>query len=154
MILKHLLFLATDAMIRRAVSSVYADLQVDLEAFFNQRADMFDINSEEHKLEYMEAYKEYEVLVEKHLEVRQFVLLVGLHVLILVTICCVLLFQKFAAKEGFKSGEEFIAALSAAQDQSARTARMVKMLVAASEYKKFVQFAKRFAKKKQEDDFF
>jgi hypothetical protein len=58
-------------MIRRAVSSVYADLQAELENFFCERIDMFDINSDEHKLEYMEAYKEYEVVVEKHLEVRE-----------------------------------------------------------------------------------
>ena len=57
-------------MIRRAVSSVYADLQVELEKFFEDRIDIFDIESDEQKLEYMQAYKEYEAIVEKHLEVR------------------------------------------------------------------------------------
>jgi hypothetical protein len=56
-------------MIRRAVSSVYADLQVQLENFFSDRVGMFDVASEEHKLEYMDAFKEYEAVVEKHLEV-------------------------------------------------------------------------------------
>jgi hypothetical protein len=62
--------------------------------------------------------------------------------------------QKFAEKEGFSSAEEFCDTLNAAQDQSVRTAKMVKLLVCASEYKKFVQFAKRFAKKKHEDELF
>lgn len=60
--------------------------------------------------------------------------------------------QNFAKKEGFTSAEEFVNTLSAAQDQSIRTAKMVKLLVASSEYKKFVQFAQRFAKK-QENSF-
>lgn len=56
-------------MVRRAVSSVYADLQIQLENFFSDRVGMFDIACEEHKLEYMDAFKEYEVVVENHLQV-------------------------------------------------------------------------------------
>jgi hypothetical protein len=59
-----------DAMIRRAVGSVYADLQEKLGDFFDRMLPNFEGESEEHKLEYMTAYKEYEILVEQHLEVR------------------------------------------------------------------------------------
>jgi hypothetical protein len=58
-----------DAMIRRAVGSVYADLQEKLGDFFERMLPNFEGESEEHKLEYMTAYKEYEVVVEQHLEV-------------------------------------------------------------------------------------
>jgi hypothetical protein len=64
----------------------------------------------------------------------------------------VIYLQDFAKKEGFDNGEQFCKAMHAAQADNPRTAKMVKLLVAATEYKKFVLMMRRMAKKKAEEE--
>jgi hypothetical protein len=110
---------ADDAMIRRAVAEVYSALQESLDDFF--RANEFEGN-DEHKLEYTKAFQEYEQLVENQL-------------------------TDFAAREGFRSGEEFYRAVCEAQDEDSggTTGKMVKLLLAATDYGKFHTFMKKIA---------
>ena len=111
-----------DALLRRAVSSVYSEMQRSLLPLFEPHAAAFDSSKEEQPLEYMELYQQYERLLEEHLE-------------------------RFAAAEGFDSQEQFIECLAAAASGNARSERMLAKLLQASNYKKFCVFMKNACKK-------
>ena len=111
-----------DALLRRAVSSVYSEMQRALLPLFEPHAATFNPNQEEQPLEYMELYQQYERLLEEHLE-------------------------RFAAAEGFDSQEQFIECLAAAASGNGRSERMLAKLLQASNYKKFCVFMKNACQK-------
>jgi len=111
-----------DALLRRAVSSVYADLVKELAPFFEEHYTLFDLTTDENKLEYMDIFKKYEALVEAHLE-------------------------RFSKKEGFDRAEDMCRLMKEACSNDKSNQKMVDLLVASTEYKKFIKIMKLKAKK-------
>jgi hypothetical protein len=110
---------ADDAMIRRAVAEIYMSMQDSLDVFF--RTNDFS-KGDEHKLEYTVAFQEYERIIDEQL-------------------------TNFADREGFSSGEEFYRAVCEAQDEDSdgTTTKMIKLLLAATNYAKFHSFMKKIS---------
>ena len=101
----------------RAVDFVSKDLLLKLDDYFIKHVQVFDPFSDEHKLEYTEAYTEYERLFDLHLEA-------------------------FAEKEGFTT-TQFYEHISRASSDSKPIAKMLKLFIARSDYQKFVAMMKR-----------
>ena len=124
-----------EALLRRAVSSVFAEFQQGLASgpLFEPYAAAYDAALDglaagaEQKLEFMECYRRYEVLLEEHL-------------------------QRFAAAEGFEGHEAFFCAVQATAAASPKSDRMLQKLLAAADYKKFCVFMKQACRKIKERD--
>ena len=113
---------SSDALLRRAVSSIYSDMQQLLLPLFEPHAAAFEWDREEQPLEYIALFKEYEVMLEQHLE-------------------------RFATAEGFESSEQFVECVSQAARGSARSERMLRKLLLAGDYKKFKVFMRQACEK-------
>jgi hypothetical protein len=107
--------------VREVVSFVYNTLRTELDNFFDKHVGVFDVSNEEHKLEYTTIYQEYEALLEEHL-------------------------REFSNTKGYESPQEFYQALAKACNKSERATKMVQMLLAATDYHKFVALMRLKAK--------
>jgi hypothetical protein len=119
-------------LVRETISFVYTTIQMKLDAFFDKNTPRMDLSTEEHKLEYTEIYKDYEALLEDHL-------------------------NDFATSKGYDSPAAFIEALSKAASENERSDKLVQMILAAADYDKFAALLRikaklSHAKQLMEDD--
>jgi len=112
-----------DPLVRSAVTFVYSSLMTnpEIEAFFAEHVHVFDVGSDEHKLEYHDVFRQFESLMES-------------------------LLSAFAEAQGYDSAPAFVEAVRRASASSERAQNMLRMLLAAYSYEKFFALMKLRAK--------
>ena len=112
-----------DPLVRSAVTFVYSSLMTnpEIEAFFAEHVHVFDVGSDEHKLEYHDVFRQFESLMER-------------------------LLSAHAEAQGYDSAPAFVEAVRRASESSERAQNMLRMLLAAYEYEKFFALMKLRAK--------